>query len=364
MISIGSACSTGYYDLYSDCETPTKPDALPGSTWRTEFMDDKVIFQKIPGSSTEGVYIATFAPGSSYHFISWNGTVTMNFSINPEIFRNIYNDSLVTFGQDNITLNESGRLYGSAASRDQNFEITYSEINGWVCYGITETLGSIDKDVFKGIGKGYCTNNIGNTTYDVTLSCPEECVACDSSCAVCTGETNNDCSSCNSGFFLQPFSTTCSSNRYTVIIKSHTFKLNQLGCHSTCYTCDGANNNNCLSCTESLYLYQSTCTAACPSSGYFTNSDNNKCDGISHPRSCFFLYFLELACNSTCLTCNGTTATTCLSCATGRFLYQTTCVTECPDGTYPDTSDNTCKRINNKSQIFPYSLQFFLFISL
>ena len=218
------------------------------SLWMT------VTFQKISGgASTDGVLTATFAPGSAYHFISWYGSATMTFSINPEIFKNVYNNTAI-FGESTIRVSGFGRLWGFAASSGQNFEITFSELSAWVCYGITGTLGSDTSDSgfdsgFAG-GKGYCIDNVGNVTINVTLSCPENCIACNSSCAVCTGGTNNDCSSCNSGFFLQPFSTTCSSNRFIVIITSYNFHLNHLGCHTSCYTCNGGNSNNCLSCRE------------------------------------------------------------------------------------------------------------------
>ena len=205
-------------------------------------------------------------------------------------------------------------------------------------------------------GKGYCIDNVGNVTINVTLSCPENCIACDSSCAVCTGGTNNDCSSCNSGFFLQPFSTTCSSNRFTVMIKSYNFHLNHLGCHTSCYTCNGGNSNNCLSCTGSYYFYLSTCINLCPS-GYFGNAATHQCDGISLHDICLLIFSEKLACHSTCYTCNGTTENDCVSCSGDRFLYQTTCVTECPNGTWADTSDNTCRRINEEL-IYPYLFYF------
>ena len=72
----------------------------------------------------------------------------------------------------------------------------------------------------------------------------------------------------------------------------------------------------------------------------------------------FAYIFWKLECHLTCLTCNGTTATNCLSCNNDRFLYQATCLTECPDGFYGDTSDNTCKRINEEL-IYPYLFNFF-----
>ena len=94
----------------------------------------------------------------------------------------------------------------------------------------------------------------------------------------------------------------------------------------------------------------------CPD-GYW--GDDNTCKRINKSLIYSYLlkFFCSLACHSTCFTCYGTTATNCLSCNNDRFLYETTCVTECPGGWWGDTSDNTCKRIN-KSLIYPYLFNF------
>lgn len=49
-------------------------------------------------------------------------------------------------------------------------------------------------------------------------------------------------------------------------------------------------------------------------------------------------------CDSTCATCTDATATSCLSCASPRYLYLSACITMCPDDHYSRTSDRTCQR--------------------
>ena len=73
-------------------------------------------------------------------------------------------------------------------------------------------------------------------------------------------------------------------------------------------------------------------------------------------------YFF-IACNAECLTCSGPLNTNCASCdTTGEtpFLYQSTCYTTCPNGTYPNTTDFKCYR---KYRIFHFS-EFLMMILL
>lgn len=80
------------------------------------------------------------------------------------------------------------------------------------------------------------------------------------------------------------------------------------------------------------------------------NVANNSCAA-----SCLALYFADtvtsfcLPCEATCTTCNGTTATSCLSCPTGRALLTSnhTCATSCPSSMYNNSGmcancDATC----------------------
>ena len=73
-----------------------------------------------------------------------------------------------------------------------------------------------------------------------------------------------------------------------------------------------------------------TCNLACPPIGYYVDTNNN-C-GL---------------CDSTCSTCNGAATTNCLTCnPSGSTKYymnsNTTCITSCPLGYYGD-ANNDCK---------------------
>lgn len=79
-------------------------------------------------------------------------------------------------------------------------------------------------------------------------------------------------------------------------------------CDLSCATCDGSFETHCLTCYPGAYL---------------TDDDEPVCAD----------------CDSNCDECSGE-ATTCTACAVDWILYDGTCVSACPDGTYFD--DVTC----------------------
>ena len=44
-------------------------------------------------------------------------------------------------------------------------------------------------------------------------------------------------------------------------------------CHSTCYTCKGKYNSNCLKCATGLYLKSTSTCDLCVSDGYYINGE-------------------------------------------------------------------------------------------
>ena len=52
---------------------------------------------------------------------------------------------------------------------------------------------------------------------------------------------------------------------------------------------------------------------------------------------------VNITCDSTCYTCDGTTANDCTKCIGNRYLSGKKCVTECPSDQYGDSATNTCK---------------------
>lgn len=97
-------------------------------------------------------------------------------------------------------------------------------------------------------------------------------------------------------------------------------------CHSYCSQCTGALSNQCSACASSYYYQASStsCLTSCPSNTYLSS-------GICEP------------CGNTCLTCNGSGNSACISCGSPRFLKGTQCITSCGTGFYGKTSTRTCE---------------------
>ena len=157
------------------------------------------------------------------------------------------------------------------------------------------------------------------------------CAPCDTSCSVCSGGTNTQCSACNSGFFLLSSSTTCLNSCPDGSWRNPSNMC--LGCDSSCSVCMGPNDIHCSACNSGYFLFPAhlsptTCSIFCPS-GYWEDTTNHIC----------------AECNSACSDCIGPSNTECSSCNTGYFLQSssTTCRNSCPDGSWPNSTSNTCE---------------------
>lgn len=82
-------------------------------------------------------------------------------------------------------------------------------------------------------------------------------------------------------------------------------------CHSTCSSCTGPTENDCLSCAASLYLQETKCVSVCED-GYFL--DSKICSKCLH----------------TCSLCNS--RNNCTKCVKGLVLQSGTCRGTCEDG--------------------------------
>jgi len=161
-------------------------------------------------------------------------------------------------------------------------------------------------------------------------------------CKTCDGPSISNCLSCIPSLFLQysPGSSTCESRcpdgNYS------DYLLNTCPpCNSSCVKCSGPTSNDCLSCEVDKFLLvwngSSTCVSECPSTHY-TDLD----------RMC-------QTCDSSCLTCNGSTTKNCLSCTYPRYFVDNQCVTKCPGLFYGENSTATCM-IDCPELTFPYSV--------
>ena len=111
-------------------------------------------------------------------------------------------------------------------------------------------------------------------------------------------------------------------------------------CHSSCETCSGEKEDQCLSCKNGYKLIDGRCSDQCPD-GYYKDS-NGTCQ----------------LCDSNCLTCDGPAIegnNKCLSCDPNRTEsilvdaegFPHNCVSECPNNTI--LNDNKTKCIKNSS---------------
>ncbi|KAL4493949.1 hypothetical protein ABPG72_021966 [Tetrahymena utriculariae] len=261
---------------------------------------------------------------------------------------------------------------------------------------LTATCSSCDNSCAScsGHGKNECLSCSGSLYFDSTgkkcvNKCPDSyfadlstntCKQCDQSCKTCSGNLSTNCLSCSLPFYYnsitQKCDLDCDQNQYKDI------KIAQcLGCDSSCQTCSGGQNTQCLSCTSNLYLDQNMCKSSCPD-GYYKNIQNNtcsKCDPscltcfggtstncfqCSQPRffqkitnscekACNKNQYSDISdstckyCDSSCLSCSGPSTNQCISCQGQTFLYQNQCISKCPDGYYQDISNNKCSQCNS-----------------
>lgn len=103
-----------------------------------------------------------------------------------------------------------------------------------------------------------------------------QCFPCSTSCKNCSGPTENDCTACSNGTYLNKKTSSCDS------------------CYFSCKECYGPQFGSCFSCVEGFYLLESACQA----------------------------------CNPACETCFGPNENHCLSCGSEKVYEQSsrTCV--------------------------------------
>lgn len=114
---------------------------------------------------------------------------------------------------------------------------------------------------------------------------------CDLSCSICTGPSNNNCSSCKSSYFLQPSSTICLSTCPTAYYKNTVSNVCIL-CDTSCSACSDTSNTQCSACNSGYYLQPSlaTCLSSCPPIGYYIDGTTNTCNSNHYHRlTCCFL---------------------------------------------------------------------------
>ncbi|EAR96178.2 surface protein (macronuclear) [Tetrahymena thermophila SB210] len=174
-----------------------------------------------------------------------------------------------------------------------------------------------------------CLNgNSCSTCFDQNfLNSSNQCQPCDSTCQTCNGPQNTNCMICKSGLHMQLSTSlcvqSCDSNEF----------LNALSqcqkCDNSCKTCDGSSSSNCKSCYSNYYLYNKSCVPVCPN-GYSLNTNTLACEPCQDKLSCNNCY------------------NTCQLCTLGQIQSQkcNTCYSE----TRRLDSNNNCVCLNPKDQ--------------
>ncbi|EAS03980.2 EGF-like domain protein (macronuclear) [Tetrahymena thermophila SB210] len=170
------------------------------------------------------------------------------------------------------------------------------------------------------------------------------CTSCPSNSNRASLDINNKCL-CNPGFYDDGVSQIC------------------LICHSSCKTCNGPNDNNCQSCQDGYFLVSGQCQQ-CDYSCQTCQNTNNfclSCNQYLGPRTlnaangtclCTLNYIENqnkiCSCtNDYCLTCNPLDGFQCQSCKNNTSWNLTSdnkC--ECKDQFYFDSSSNDCQNCN------------------
>lgn len=166
------------------------------------------------------------------------------------------------------------------------------------------------------LNAGYCSGNCPGSGYYASAG---TCIACDVSCSSCNGSSNINCIACAANYYSYAGACLGTCPNGTAATPSAT----TCGCDSKCLTCQSNNYYFCTLCANSsLFVLSGSCVSSCPNATY-----------LSQGTSC-------VACSTGCASC---TSNTCLSCATGWYLYNNLCYTDCKQvGLQYDISGSSC----------------------
>lgn len=204
------------------------------------------------------------------------------------------------------------------------------------------------------------------------------CVPCEPNCASCQ-DSPDHCTACDHHLVLY-------EHRCYASCPTNTFETEDYGCaacHSTCETCNGTGEAQCISCPAGRFALNGACLSQCPTA-HFADKKRRECllcprgcaacDGAGTcvacsagwaplgPRGrcapegnnhCDSSEYMEHGhchpCHSTCESCSGATEAACLSCSAPLLLEDGRCRAQCDDGTYVERGEcapclHTCVR--------------------
>nr|XP_043891242.1 proprotein convertase subtilisin/kexin type 5 isoform X2 [Solea senegalensis] len=152
------------------------------------------------------------------------------------------------------------------------------------------------------------------------------CGQCHPTCATCAGPLADDCETCST-FSPKLYKGACFKDCVIgTYYEPEAMECQE--CHQTCTTCSGSDANQCTQCEKGLVLDPNTLMCGvtsdtdCPP-GTYLHDDQFTCMG----------------CYRHCYSCDGPGNNECNTCVVPNYLHNSTCVSECPDGTYKSRQD-------------------------
>ncbi|XP_070687333.1 proprotein convertase subtilisin/kexin type 5 [Pempheris klunzingeri] len=147
------------------------------------------------------------------------------------------------------------------------------------------------------------------------------CGQCHPTCGSCSGPLADDCETCST-FSPKLYKGTCSKDCPSgTYYETEAMECQE--CHQTCMSCSGPDANQCTQCERGLVLDPNTLLCGvtgdtdCPPRTYL-HDDQFTCMG----------------CHRHCYSCEGPGSDECQTCAVPKYLQNSTCVSDCPAGTY------------------------------
>uniref|UniRef100_A0A2M4DS50 furin n=1 Tax=Anopheles darlingi TaxID=43151 RepID=A0A2M4DS50_ANODA len=154
--------------------------------------------------------------------------------------------------------------------------------------------------------KGKCIANGNNNCDESEYFENGHCHPCHSTCETCTGPTENDCLTCTSNLLLQ--------GQRCVNVCDDGYYMEVGVCAKCLHTCTQCvSRMNCTACMKGLQLQSGECRTTC-ADGYY--SDRGTC----------------AKCYLSCHTCSGPRRNQCVQCPEGWQLAGGECFPECPEG--------------------------------
>ncbi|XP_017145820.1 furin-like protease 2 isoform X2 [Drosophila miranda] len=193
------------------------------------------------------------------------------------------------------------------------------------------------------------------------------CAPCEPNCASCQDHPEY-CTSCDHHLVMHENKcySACPLDTYETEDNKCAF------CHSTCGTCNGPTDQNCITCRPGRYAWQNQCLNSCPDAFYAdkkrlecmpcqegckTCTSNGLCSeclanwSLNKKDKCIVAgseacneseFFSQIEgqcrpCHASCESCNGALETSCMSCPANRLLELSRCVSGCQDGFFMET---------------------------